>query len=152
MRDGRLQLHGSCHLSDCMACGQGHEIWILLTKENTNFWMWLLFKFPFPQFSLAPSTHKANPLSPDTLFVHPKSRMEKSTLHRVWVCTQPSPFFHLHVWYCCVAVRGLLSVAAPHRQLCVCTALIHWAAKERVLTVPFSTDYLLIRQAAGLGE
>lgn len=40
----------------------------------------------------------SRPLSLDTLYEHPKSRVEKSTPCLMCVCAQPYPLFHLHVW------------------------------------------------------
>lgn len=60
----------------------------------------------------------------DTLYEHPKSRVEKSTPCLMCVCAQPYPLFHLHVWCYRVAAgrRGGWTgkpccSSAPHRLL-----------------------------------
>lgn len=76
--------------------------------------------------------------------------MEKSALHPAEELAQPSPFFPCMVLPS--SSKGTQGCSAPLRQLSVGATLIHWAAGERVLTVPFSTDDPLIQQAASLEE
>lgn len=62
------------------------------------------------------------------------------------------PFFSISMYGTAVWRRGDQRGSLAPLHLTGSSALIHWAAEERALTVPFSTHYLLIQLAAGPGE